>query len=137
MYLIKFLFVFCFSKEFAPLSFQPFIIYAFFPLYIVLYHSLLTTTTRIAIQYIYITYFFHYYLKKLIISEYILLSYKRRGRRGPLPQHWSVLKQYGLGWKFKAGNVVKEEWENSGSVNCISMHVALVFDIRRCKSVNW
>ena len=64
-------------------------------------------------------------------------SYKRRGRRGPLPQHWSVLKQYGLGWKFKAGNVVKEEWENSGSVNYISMHVALVFDIRRCKSVNW
>ena len=44
------------------------------------------------------------------ISFYI--SYKRRGRRGPLPQHWSVLKQYGLGWRFKAGNVVKEEWEN-------------------------
>ena len=73
--------------------------------------------------------------RNIIIKKYN--SYKRRGRRGPLPQHWSVLKQYGLGWKFKAGNVVKEEWENSGSVNYISMHVALVFDIRRCKSVNW
>ena len=37
----------------------------------------------------------------------LILSYKRRGRRGPLPQHWRVLNQYGLGWKFKAGNVVK------------------------------
>ena len=51
------------------------------------------------------------------VSYVTLLSYKRRGRRGPLPQHWSVLKQYGLGWKFKAGNVVKEEWDNSRSVN--------------------
>ena len=58
-------------------------------------------------------------------------------RPANLPQHWSVLKQYGLGWKFKAGNVVKEEWDNSRSVNYISMHIELVFDIRRCNRENW
>ena len=46
------------------------------------------------------------------------------------------MKQYGLGWKFKAGNVVKEEWDNSRSVNYISMHIELVFDIRRCNREN-
>ena len=75
--------------------------------------------------------------KNINTVSVVLLYTKRRGRRGPLPQHWSVLKQYGLGWKFKAGNVVKEEWDNSRSVNYISMHIELVFDIRRCNRENW